>query len=498
MTPSEFAAEIRSVLVEAANCDERSDLIAFSARLPVGEVRTRWLRLVDHNPDCVASISIVYAETDVVLTADADADAGEVFDVIVRKNVGGNVLRVFLAENVGDVFFRSEIGITAVCVAELGDQESFCTFAAHFQRWSDHPVDPYRPPEELKDPRKLVRDYSGQGLVPSDIGRWMLRREPEVQGDAFRSWRVFAARNLLAAVVDHVSDDKGVIAYHLSGPPRVTFMVTDDQLTDIFDNLTLAAHWIYVSGRDVDTRHLFFTAEFARNYRADGFDGAVHRCLESAKTTYGAHAKSASRETLKAIAELRKNILDETRAVAQRAHELSTSLWRDLIVAAAPFVLRMLPGGTKVGDGIALAFLAIVAAVFLAFSFFVQVWLNSKHFSQQKSSRDVWRQLLVPYISGHELDEFSDSPVRETMAVYSRARLLVGIAYGLLIVMLLGFACVNISSSKVQTESTSSQTEQTDDTPSAASMLDFPGREQASSEAPATVESAGVPRESEE
>jgi hypothetical protein len=163
--------------------------------------------------------------------------------------------------------------------------------------------------------------------------------------------------------------------------------------------------------------------------------------LESARLAYGAHAKSASRETLKALADLRKNVADETQRITQRAQDLTASLWRDLAVAAAPFVLRILPVGASNG-WISIAF-PLSAALFLVFSLSIQIWLNKAYFRQQSKSRLIWQQLLAPYLSSGEFKEFSNTPITAAMDTYRRARLVVGIAYIVLIAGLLLFAFGN-------------------------------------------------------
>lgn len=110
----------------------------------------------------------------------------------------------------------------------------------------------------------------------------------------------------------------------------------------------------------------------------------------AAKVTYEAHVQSSSRETLKALADLRKNVIDETQKVAQRAQDLTSTLWRDLAVSAAPFVLKIFGDAGKLNSPVISASFYFAAAAFVALSFILQWRINSAYFHSQASSRQQW------------------------------------------------------------------------------------------------------------
>jgi hypothetical protein len=110
---------------------------------------------------------------------------------------------------------------------------------------------------------------------------------------------------------DQVTVEAGEARYHLSGPPSQTFAVTDADLPVLAPGLLAGVEWVYVSGFDVETRHLLLANEWARAYRPDALAGLADRALESAKAAYKAYVKSSSRETLKALADLRKAVIEE-------------------------------------------------------------------------------------------------------------------------------------------------------------------------------------------
>ncbi len=167
--------------------------------------------------------------------------------------------------------------------------------------------------------------------------------------------------------------------------------------------------------------------------------------LESARAAYAAYVKSGSRETLKALADLRKAVVEETQRVSQRAQDLAGALWKDLTVAAAPFVLKILADAAKTSSQSVAGGLALAAAVFLVFSFCIQVHINRRYLRGQKAARAVWRNALNSVLSPAEVEEFSDRPIDSAVRDYRRVHLLVGGFYVFLVIALLTFAAQSLA-----------------------------------------------------
>jgi hypothetical protein len=464
-SPREIADSVRAIAADPNRIDERARQLIFTARLHNREARDLWLSLRSDIPDYMAGLTVRHTGTDIDLEAGADFGRDEIFDLVIQK-APCQELRIFLANFVGPIIQNSGLDATCIRVAEMEIAERFESGCAVVQPWTGEPGEQCLQQETLPDPRKFVKDFSSRGFVPADVRPWLLRQAPAIRGAAFTSWSAIAVRKALSVMVDHVSLDGDDPVYHLAGPPSRTFSIPDESLSAVFNPLQSAAQWIYLEGRDADTRHLFYAAEFARAYRPGELGDMAGRVLDSARIAYGAHAKSASRETLKALAELRKNVVDETQKITQRAQDLANSLWRDLAVAAAPFVLKILPDSSKVNEHLVTEWFAIGAALFLVFSFGIQASLNHTFFEQQRKSRLLWRQSLNPYISDSELTDFSDKPINEATRTYGRVQLLVAGVYVLLIAILLLFAASSFSARTSETVATSRPSQNVDTVPS--------------------------------
>jgi hypothetical protein len=235
--------------------------------------------------------------------------------------------------------------------------------------------------------------------------------------------------------------------YHFGGPPSRTLNITDAQLVQVYDRLVEGATWTFVNGvRDADTRHLLLAAEWARSYRPETIGALGEGSLESARAAYSAYVKAGSKETLKALADLRKTVSEESQKASQRAQDLSSALWKDLAVATAPFVLKILPDASKTSSLWIAGALAVGAASFLIFSFSIQVFLNHRYLHAQKRARELWRGRLNLVLTQSEVEEFSERPIQESVRDYRIVRLWVGGVYTILVAILFIFAVLELKS----------------------------------------------------
>jgi hypothetical protein len=295
------------------------------------------------------------------------------------------------------------------------------------------------------NPRKLVKDFVPDREVADDLSPWFLLETPTVTSEVYEVWRRQAARRLLGGLVNAALQEDGQVWLQASGPPLFRITTADPALEKGLDELTKGAEWVYLTGHDLDARHLIFAMELARAYRsATPFAEVVRQARESAATTYEAHVQSASRETLKALADLRKTIIDETQKITQRAQDLASGLWRDVAVSASPFVLKILGDATKLPNAGVAAGFYFAAAIFISVSFGLQVRINGAYLKDQRQARAKWFETLYAVISPTERKMIAEDPINNAESAYKETRLFVGAIYAVLAVMLIWFGLATL------------------------------------------------------
>jgi hypothetical protein len=240
--------------------------------------------------------------------------------------------------------------------------------------------------------------------------------------------------------VSSAAREDDVIWLQVTGPPKAQFRADDPKLAAAYDQLIACASWVFTSGQDIEARHLIFASELARAYRPIApLTEVLGHALDSAKATYEAHVQSSSRETLKALGELRKSVIDEAQKVTQRTQDLTSGLWRDVAISAAPFVLKILGDATKAANAEVTAGFYFAAAIFLLTSFILQTQINKSYLNNQRAARARWFDTLYNYISSEEREKIADGPIRSAERSYETTKYIIGLIYSFLIVILLSF-----------------------------------------------------------
>jgi len=441
-TPTEIADLVRAT-APAEEIDERPGVLFARAPLADPALRGRWLSLRAALPEYLSNVSIVEADSDTVLGDDEAPPENRLYRITLESRHMAGQLRLFFAESLAHAeaaFGNAE----HVLLATMHPQETFSTFRNRVQLWTRDAPEPFAPSEPLPDPRTYSSDFTGSAEVPADIRPWLIRAAPHDPGPGYAAWCRVAARRLLAAIADRVAAKDGAITYHFNGPPACVVSLTDNEACALLPRLQEGGLWVYPDVRDADTRHLLLASEWARTNRQGDVSQLGDRSLESAQNAYAAYVKSGSKETLKAISELRKAVVDEGQKAAQRAQDLAGSMWKDVAVAAAPFVLKILPDASRASSRTLTGVIALCAASFLVFSFCIQVFINKRYFRSQKAARAVWQRALNVTLTPKDVEEYSEAPIKAGVADYRTARLAIGCVYFLLIAALLVFAVENL------------------------------------------------------
>lgn len=434
----------REFAARAGAVDERVDSLVLRGTFASADEQAQWIACHEAIPAPFRSVQVYDPEIG------GDIDASEAFDpartvqlTIVKPAVDGAV--AFLFSTAAAEYLQTQAAAGRVLSAEMESRAVFQTRGLDVAVWNlDTAITP--PPQTLPiSPRKLVKDYVPDREVVDDLSPWLITTRPAVDSPEFIAWRIQAARRLLGALVNSASAEQGVVWLQASGPPILRIRADDPALTDAWEQLTACAEWVFLTGLDIEVRHLILAVELARAYRPDlALPALSTQALEAARATYEAHVQSASRETLKALADLRKTVIDETQKVTQRAQDLTSGLWRDVAVSAAPFVIKVLGDASKTTKPEVAAGFYFAAAIFIAVSFGLQVRINKTFLDNQRNARAKWFQTLYGYISANERRDIAEEPIEKAVASYRETRVLVGLIYLTLIIVLVWFGVTTL------------------------------------------------------
>lgn len=350
------------------------------------------------------------------------------WEEITASDAGGEIPREFL-EQTGDgvrvTAKRTDIltGIDAVLTqtgfAALlereaigpiiwvhGLRERVDTRALRFAPWGDK--EPFSAQPVLASPAKVVR-VLGPGGPGSQIDRWLLLEESkDIGDDALRPWRLRGTAKLVSALAQEIEPDGKLL---FRGPPPTRFAVDQVDLeASSFKALQAATFWVFENSREVENRHGLLAAEIARASLRDGnvsdLAAILQSAFEGARIAYGFGVTQQSKDTLKALSDLRKAVSDDASKLSDTTRTLGAAIVGAIFGNIGLIVARITLPSNGVYIGPAAALIALVLTIYVA----VIIGSGLHFISIQKELREDWRNRLYRFLADDEYDRMVRRP----------------------------------------------------------------------------------------
>lgn len=282
--------------------------------------------------------------------------------------------------------------------------QTFSTAARRFAVWEDNTaaldISVRRP-----DPRDLVRE-SGDPSIPARIEPWLLDMplshvpEDDPVFDEWAKLSINIARKCLASEI--LAD--GTIAY--AGPPKTKVAGTAPlpSTSDLLFALQRALRWVYETNHQAEIRHNLLGAELGRHTIERGVTAAaVTSALEGAKIAYQLALSDISRDSLKAIADVRKAVTEEINKTADTARQLATAVAGAVFLGLGVVAARV----TSSAPPALLITLSVVLAVYVGAMIFA-----SNHFmGLQENLRSDWKQRFYSFLGADDYKTLVTDPL---------------------------------------------------------------------------------------
>ncbi|NOJ41567.1 hypothetical protein [Bradyrhizobium australiense] len=357
--------------------------------------------------------------------------ANRTFSIRIVKVPTAGVLKFFTVDGFEHALISEPERFEQVNCVLLAEAEFECASANLIVKpWPDEYVAQPRTVDDPISPRRLVNDISGKGLTPISVGTWIT----EESGSPWLKEKLLnaASHRLALCIPDAVSIDvDGNVVAHLRSGRKVAARVdpasrwSDQGLMSL---LSEVCRWIYLDGRDAETRHSLLSAELVRLWPtgAGWQEGLWHSLaggLEAARTAYRLHVQSKGVDALKLMSDLRKGLSDDVRALSNNTSSLSASLWRDAAVAFGVVVVRL--ANATVGN-----WLLWMAAAYLAAScFFTCVAASSAVRGIEENEKSFRSRLYGPLLLDEEYEELAAKHYRTALSSFRWYRFFIVVAY---------------------------------------------------------------------
>lgn len=279
----------------------------------------------------------------------------------------------------------------------------------------DYSLD-FIPKEKTKNPRRLVRENTEIRGVPDDINVWLIDdfNNLDYENSAFRLWAKNAIAKMLLSLPNEVNFETQALKFN--GPPKLvlnSICDLDCPLSALgvkgFLSLHEAVCWVYENERESEVKHALLANEISRTGRE--VDEAltyinmhIFDALCGAKVAYQMSISEVGKETLKALADLRKSVTDETSKVAESTRQIITAIATSLAVGIGLIAARLL--SSNLPDFVIPAIMVVVvihvAAVIISGLNYINI---------QRTLRGDWQSRLYRFIPTGEYNKMVEEPI---------------------------------------------------------------------------------------
>lgn len=354
-----------------------------------------------------------------------DATEGDRLRITVTFASSSNAPHLFTLEGWRSLLLDDPRISSSTAVRLAFEEGRFRTRAFEVGPWEEAPAaGPDVPAPRDASPRRQVRAQSSGLMAPSKIEPWVVDGD-HGRGPAWQAWIAVSASMIARSLPNELYVEDTEERVSLSGQPPRRLELGRFGFADIpFVALQQAAAWVYLEAADVEVRHTFLAAELAREWPAgksfsDGLDGKLESSLDSARLLYKAHLRAGSKDTLKALADLRKTLADDVQKLVQQARDLASSVWRDVAVAIGVMAVRFgLDAAKTVPSSFAFSTIYLLVAAYFVASFWLTVTINRRFLSSLEQSRAAWRTKLYAFLDDDDYRELAGTPLSGAIEDY--------------------------------------------------------------------------------
>lgn len=427
---------------QGIDASENSGAVNLAGPFADADDQDRWLRAsVEPVPPPFVSVNVIHATDSRALEADDGYRPNRRFLLTVKKADTASTAWFVFGEHAVS-WLQSGAWRPECRVFDLAEVQAVTTRVGVVSTWDAPAAAPFDDRATTRlNAAAWVRDPDGRTCLSPDLRRWM--PVGASRDSPWPAWAALASLNLARGLCDRLTERNAVNYLEFAGPPPLLVDEADPEIMAGFTTMLVAAEWVLLA-EDREVRHRFLSAELGRANPRAGFLQQLAQALEVAKLIHVEYARSTGREALKASADLRKSVFDETQRISQRASDLAAGLAKDVPAAAAPFVIKVLGDAPKVDDfargtGVGSPhWLFVVAALYLLVSAFLQTRTALAFVQLQTNSRAGWLRSLRAHLSSEEIAEAVEQPLDASVDHLLKVNALVVVVY-ILLALGLGF-----------------------------------------------------------
>lgn len=373
----------------------------------------------------------------------------DILKLVVHKSSDNGFYGFISINGLKKAFESQEFISDAKLVWVLENFFPFSSITTKFCPWGDDRSEVLKPDwEGLIDPREIVRELTVNSnlSVPNDIRPWLLKPNQNLKDSiVFNTWKISAVKKLSLSLPSEVkcSSNSSQITFRGEKLRHVNKKhLSDEDCLRLFDILHRCAEWIFNNLQNAETKHILLNYQLAFEWSGEETwpnETLLERAFESACEAFQLYLHENSKDLLKSLSEIKKNLHDEVNRVSNNTRDLISNFWRDFAIAAVVLIIKYVTGSQNINlSGIRILYTA--TSTFLLISLIITIFINARFNKITKDNRANWRDRLYPFLSDKTLEKLVTIPIKKSIFTY---RLIAAITF--LIYLAIAFYLLNLA-----------------------------------------------------
>ncbi len=282
-----------------------------------------------------------------------------------------------------------------------------------------------------------------QEMIPKDILSWIT---PETDGNiknVIDVWRPIASKRLICTFTSEFSVDSDTIELNFKGDSykRIKLKLEEFDASNYFFTINSIAEWIYVDGKDIDSRHSIFNHQISLAINEEigsleEFAKILKKALENSILAYRYLMQDVSKQLMNNLIDLNKVLFDYIGKIRENTSNLVASMWKDFTAVLGLMFLNFALKKPELPD---IFFDAL--SIGLCFYLLASILLNSRigfwFYKNLKTTLKEWRNKIYLYLTDEQFNEFVDVPLKRAQDKYKVTFGIIFVLYLILIAAIL-------------------------------------------------------------
>lgn len=334
--------------------------------------------------------------------------------VFTKKNTENKI--IFFTGNGFSTFLgKSNTLPESICL--IDDFEPFFTYTTsivppfatkiHSNNWNG-----------IVDSRKIVRNYSKDYSIVTNINSWILTNQNKLQDKScyYKTFITESSKKLFVLLSNEIFTVNGITYLEFNCDRKVNIDVTlfEKESESFYKNsntIEALITWVFENANEFETRHTLLNYQLALESIAEEkirFENLL-LSLQNAKNSYNYFLRSKSKEMMCSLTDLKKSISVELSEHNKNTYNIVKNMWRDFMFAAIAIAYDIFTAKNNYQTNNSIL---LFVATAITLSYIISVISELRYQNIVMKNMQTWYPQLYSFLSSEEMNRLIKKPIK--------------------------------------------------------------------------------------